>query len=795
MRDLRYAIRSLARTPVFTATVVLTIALGVGANAAVFSVVNAVLLAPLHFPHGDRLMLLRQTRERSGETNIAPIRLEDWNRLNTTFEAITGYYMEDASETSGNLPERIRRAFVAPRFLDVWGVAPQFGRGFTDAEHAPGAAAAAIISDGYWRRRFGADPAILGRTLRIGGGSFPIVGVMPAGFLFPDRRVDMWLPVAMLPFIAQGRELTWYQGVGRLRAGVTAGQARADLSRVQTTLAERYPETDRPITPTVTPLKEVTIGGLRASLWIVYAAVCLLLVITCTNIAALLVSRAMQRQHEIAVRVSLGASRAALAAQALAESAVLAALGGAVGLGLGAAAVAALRALAVDLPRMDEVVINARIVLYALATTSIVAVLCGVLPAVRYTRTPTATAALSTGARASVSRRNGLQWLLVATQVALSVALLAVAALFARSLTELTRVHPGYDARRVLTFRLSGSWSESTNYERLVSRIDAALDALRALPGVENAATGIFLPGVPATYESTFELAEGQDAADRSLPAESRSVSPEYFATLQVPVLGGATCARVPLSAPRELMVNRAFVNHYLSRWPSVIGLHLTSGIAQGAAAGRIVGIVGDARERGIDREPGPVVYSCFSAPNPMPYFFVRTRGEPEAIAPAVRARLKELEPARAVYDVAPLEARIGDAFRENRLRTLLVSSFAASAFLLACVGLFGTLNYVVALRRREVGLRLALGARRGAIVRQFLTQALKVVAGACAMGVVLALGSARLLSGMLFGVSASDPLTLSAVVAFVIGVTTLAALIPATRASRIAPMIALREE
>jgi putative ABC transport system permease protein len=789
MSDLRYAIRALARTPAFTTTVVLTMTLGIGANAAVFSIVNAVVLAPPGFPHGERLMVLRQAQERSGETNIAPIRLEDWNRLTATFEAITGYYVEDASETSGELPERVRRAFVAPRFLDVWAVAPQIGRGFSDGEHAAGAPAAALISNSYWRRRFGADPAIVGRTLRIGGGSFPIVGVMPAGFPFPDRRVDMWLPVAMPPWLAQARQATWYEGVGRLRAGVTVEQARADLARLQSELAERYPDTDRAIAPAVMPLKDVTIGGLRASLWIVYGAVCLLLVITCTNIAALLVARAAHRQHEIGVRVSLGASRAAVAAQALTESAVLAAAGGAAGLVVAAGAVKALGAAAVDLPRMDEVVVNGRVVFYTAATTSVVALLCGLLPALRSARMLPAMA----NTRPSVSRHNRLQWVLVGAQVALSVALLAITALFVRSMEELSRVNPGYDARHVLTFRLSASWAETTNYERLVGRIDATLEALRTLPGVENAATGIFPPGVPASYESRFELVEGQDSAQTGMPAESRVVSPEYFATLQVPLLGGANCARGPLAAPRDLMVNRSFVNRYLSRWPSVVGLHLSAGTP--GPPGRIAGIVADARERAIDREPGPVVYTCFSAPNPTPYFFVRTRGEPEAIVPAVRARLKELEPVRAVYDVARLDDRIGGAFRENRLRTLLLSAFAASAFLLACIGLYGTLNYVVALRRREVGLRLALGATRGVIVRQFVTHALRVVAAACAIGVALALASARLLSGMLFGVSASDPATLVAVVASVIAVTTIAALVPAARAAQVSPITSLREE
>jgi hypothetical protein len=329
---------------------------------------------------------------------------------------------------------------------------------------------------------------------------------------------------------------------------------------------------------------------------------------------------------------------------------------------------------------------------------------------------------------------------------------------------------------------------------RLVQRIDGTLEVLRALPGVDAAATAIFLPGVPAHYESTFELVEGRSDTEARMIAEGRVVSPDYFATMQIPLVGGERCGHQPLGGSRDVVVNRTFASRYLAAWPSAVGLHLSTGNSSSPPA-RIVGIVGDARERGLDRDPGPTVYTCFSAPNPTPYFLVRTHTEPAALAQVVRLKMKELEPARAVYDIAPLEERIGDAFTQNRLRTVLLVLFALTALLLACVGLYGTLSYVVNLRRREVGLRLALGAARGDIIRQFLVQGLRVAGLACVCGLVLSIAFTRALSGMLYGVSPSDPLTLSSVIAIVLVVAVLAALVPATRAALVEPMRTLREE
>jgi predicted permease len=792
LRNARYALRTLARTPGFTVAVVATLALGIGANSAVFSALNAVLLQPLRFPDGDRLMRLTQTQEQSAETHVAPVRLADWNRLNSTFDAITGYFTENVSEISGDLPERIRRAWVAPRFLDVWRIAPALGRGFTEAEHEPGGPSAVLISDRYWRRRFAADPHVVGRTIRIGSASFPIVGVMPASFQFPDRDADLWSPVALSNNLAQVRGATWYVGIGRLKAGVTPEQGRANLASVQTQLGEQYPDTDRKIHVEVVPLKEATVSSVRSSLWLLFAAVSVLLLITCTNIAALLLSRAAQRRQEMSVRLSLGATRVALAAQMLTETGVLAVAGSAVGLLVAVAASAALRSAAIDLPRVDEIALDGRILLYTLAMAVTVTLACGLLPAIRTARGPLAGAANAAG-RAQVSTRTSLQWLLVGTQMALSVTLLAGAGLLVRSVLELSRVNPGFEPSRVLTFHVSGNWAETADSRRLVQRIDGTLEGLRALPDVEAAATAVFLPGVPAQYESTFELVEAARDRQMRIVAESRTVSPDYFRTLRIPLIGGEPCVQ-SRGGSGDLLVNRTFVSRYLTGWPSAVGLHLSIGNGS-SSSGRIIGIVGDARERGLDRDPGPVVYTCFSAPNPTPYFLLRTRTAPAAASQTVRLKMKELEPARAVYEMAPLEDRIGDAFTQTRLRTVLLAFFAITALSLACIGLYGTLSYAVNLRRREVGLRLALGAARRDIIRQFLVQGLRVAVVASICGVALFLAFTRALSTMLYGVSASDPATLLCVVAIVLVVAGLAALVPATRAALVEPMRVLRDE
>jgi putative ABC transport system permease protein len=793
VRDVRYAFRTLARSPAFTIAVVLTLALGIGANGAVFSAVNTVLLQPLPFPDADRLTRLRQVQEGSAEANIAPVRLEEWQQLNHTFAAISGYYMEDASETSGEFSERVRRAFVAPRFVEVWGVHPARGRGFTALEHMEAGPRAVLISDRYWRVRLGADPNVLNRTVRIGTSAFSIVGVMPATFRFPDRAVDLWFPSALDNKFAQLRRSTWYQGIGRLKPGVTLQQAHTDLAAVQAQLGQQYPDPDRTIGVQLVSLKDFMLGNVGRSLWLLLGAVSLVLLITCTNIAGLLLSRSTHRHQELAVRLSLGASRPQIAVQLLIETLVLSLAGAGVGLAVAGAAAAALRRLAADLPRMDEITIDWAVGAYTFAIALAVTALCGVLPALRAGR-DAAGRSLTESTRTQVSPRHTLQWLLVGAQVAMSVVLLAGAGLLVRSVQELGRIDAGFEPARVLTFRVSGNFAETVNYDRLTTRIDDTIDAIRALPGVEAAATSLFLPGVPSEYEHTFTLVEATSDAARRVIAERRSVSPEYFATMKIPVIEGEVCGRQPRSGPRLVLVNQAFRSRYLAEWPSPLGLHLAAGKDLDQAA-RIVAVTADARDSGIDRDPVPTVYACNGAPNPTPYFLLRTKGDPLALAQTIRLTMRERDRLRSVYDIAPLEDRIGGAFAQNRLRTNVLSFFALTALALSGVGLYGTLNYVVNLRRREIGLRLALGAMRVTIVRQFFVKGFKVIAVGCAAGVGLALMVTRLLEGMLFGVAPTDPTVMAAVIAIVMGVAMVGSLVPALRASTIEPMRVLRDE
>jgi putative ABC transport system permease protein len=781
LRNLRHAARALARAPGFTATVVATLALGIGANSAVFSAIYAVLLRPLPFPSSDQLVTVAQSSLRVRQPFVAPVRLADWNRMNTTFQAITGYYMQDESELSGELPERLTRALVASRFLQVWGVAPAIGRDFSPMEEHFGGPPAVLISDRLWRRRFAADPNVIGRTLRFARSSVPIIGVMPASFLFPQRGVDLWSPSQDDAPFAQRRDLTWYNGVGRLKPRVALAQARADLAAVQADLARAFPKPDSELSAVIKPLKETTVAGVKNSLWILFGSVSLLLLIACTNVAALLLSRAAARRQEISVRFSLGASRASVAAHLLAEVLILALSGAALGLLLAAAAARVFHSLARNLPRIEEITLDWRIVLYSLACAVVATLLCGLFPAIRGTRRDLAGSAR--GARTSVSAGNRVQFSLVGVQVALAVTLLAGAALLVRSFQQLSRVSPGFEPEHVLSFQISSAWSETGDPKASKQRFERILERLRVLPDVEAAATAYSLPGIPNEFQVELKMAEARAETEPKIVAQGRGVAPTYFATLQIPLLAGEMCRDEP--NVRTMMVNRTFANTYFAG-SSPIGRHLSQPGNIYIPASEVRGIVGDARETGIDREPVPTVYWCSNFGQPGTHFLARTRGEPRSMAETIRRAVHEIEPSRSVYDLAPLVEQISDAYATNRLRTILLVFFASAAMLLACVGLYGTISYLVNVRRREVGLRLALGALPSQIIAQFLSQGLLVAALGCVAGIAIAVAFTRLLSGMLYGVSATDLATLTSVVTIVLAVSALASLFPAIRAARV---------
>jgi putative ABC transport system permease protein len=768
-------------------TVVLTLALGIGANSAVFSAIDAVLLRPLPFPDADQLMRLEQKRPKVSQTFVAPIRLMDWSRLNSSFQAISGYYAEDASEISGELPEKVKRAFVAPRFLEVVGVSPSLGRGFRPDEEHFGGPNAVLISDRFWRRRFNAAPAVLGKMLRFGESSCEIIGVMPASFRFPDRDVDLWFTSPMDAPFAQARQLTWFNVIGRLKPGTTIAQARENMSAVQADLGRQFPQTDAELTVDIQPLKEVTVGGVRGSLWVVFGSVSLLLLIACTNIAALLLARATQRQQEISIRYSLGATRRSVVAQLLTETFVLAMGGAVLGLFVAAGASAVFRALAKSLPRLEEIGLDWRIVLYTLVSAVAVTLLCGLIPAIQATRR-SLTSSLAHGGRALVSSKNPVQWLLVGVQVALAVTLLSGAGLLLRSFRELGRVSPGFESSHVLTLHISTNWAEAGPAMR--PRRDRLLELFSSVPGVESAATSMALPGVPFGFQAELTVAEGRAETDPKILAAGRFITSGYFATMQIPLLRGEPCRD---GGPPQVLVNRSFADTYFAG-SAAIGHHLQPPYPSAFPA-EIRGIVGDAREQGLNKAPAPVVYWCGADAQPGTFFLIRTHGDPASMGETIRRKIHEIEPYRAVFDVTPLEEHLSDAFAENRLRTVLLSFFAITAISLACVGLYGTLSYMVNTRRREVGLRLALGALRGQIVKRFLGQGVAVAMLAALVGLALSLACTRLLAGMLYGVSPTDPFTLTAVIGLTLVVAAVASLIPAIRAALVEPMQVLRDE
>jgi putative ABC transport system permease protein len=613
---------------------------------------------------------------------------------------------------------------------------------------------------------------------------------MAASFLFPDHDVDVWCPSPVDAPYGQSRESTWFNVIGRLKLGVTVAQARANLANVQAQLGREFPKTDANLAVEIQPLKETTVGGVRRSLWILFGSVSLLLLIACTNIAGLLLARTAEREREISVRFSLGASRASVVAQLLTECFVLALAGSALGLFVAAAASKAFGALAKSLPRVEEITLDWRIVIYTLACAVAATLLCGLFPAIRGTRRSIASE-LAHASRTQVSTRNPVQWMLAGIQVALAVTLLVGAGLLLRSFEELGRVSPGFEVSHVLTFRISGNWGETGDMKKLTQRINRTLDELRASPGVRGAATSATLPGVLADFRTEIKL-EGRAESESKIVADSRFVSNGYFATMQIPILAGEGCREsVDLGS---VVVNRSFANTYLSGSPA-IGHHVEWLSNSFVPPADIRGVVADSREQGLNSEPAPTVYWCVSAPDPSPYFLIRTQGEPMATAQMLRRKIHSIEPARSVFDIAPLEQHLSDSFAENRLRTILLTLFALTAISLACVGLYGTLSYFVTVRRREVGLRLALGAVRGQIVTRFLLKGLGVSVVGCIAGLCLAAGFARVLSGMLYAVSTADAKTFFFVMFLVLGIAALASLLPALRAARVEPMQVLRDE
>ena len=790
MRALLTTYRSLFRRPAFFCAVVFTLTLGIGANSGIFSVVDTVLLKPLPYPNGDRLMALFESnlRKRLPHENLAPVRIEEWNRMNQSFTAISGAYTENNAETSGELPEMLVTARVAPRFFSVLGTSPALGRTFSPEEDLFNGPNAAVISERFWRRRFGADTAAIGRILRIGNSSYPLIGVMPDWVRFPASNVDVWVPAKLPPGVMRARTARWESAVARLKEGVTMQSAQADLSAIQARLASDFPLTDADWSSLVEPLKEETVGGMRRSLWILFGAVCFVLLITCANVACLVLVQAHRREREIALRFSLGARRYQVIREQLIEAFCLAIPGCLLGLAVSFGVTSMFRRAAAVLPRADEVHLDGRIVVFTFSISLLSAVLFGLIPALRSTNWAQA-------ARTQMGGRHRIQRLLVSAQVALAIVLLVGSGLLIRSLARLGQVSLGFDPENVLAFRISASYGETNNRPQVAQRLNRTLETLQTIPGVTSAALSSgALPGGGQPYISQFHIA-GQDTETESKKvfADEEVVTPDYFRLLRIPILSGSTC-RINFDPKAQLtaLVDRSFADRYFSG-ESPIG-HYVSEVSYPTPL-QIVGVTGDIRKHGFAHDPGPTVYWCGMPFNPGPDFLVKTPGDPLRVSEAVRQRIHAMDPNRAVYAVQRLSDYVSSTLTERRFQMVLLSSFAAMALLLAAVGLYGVTSFLVSLRTREIGLRAALGASPGRIFAQILREGALTTAMGVALGLAGAFVLTRFIANLLFGVAPTDPVTFVTVPLLLTCVSAAALLMPAHRATSIDPMEALRQE
>ena len=794
MRDyLRTALRSITARPGLSATIVVTLAIGVGANGTIFSAVDAVLLKPLPYPNADRLVSVYERNLHGGENAtqlVAPGRLEEWNADNRTIDGLAASYFENMTDTSGRDPERVEAMRTSPRFFRVLGVAPLIGRTPTDAEERFGGPAVVVISDAFWQRRFNRDAAVVGRRLILNGGAgATIVGVMSASFRHPTATTAMWLPTQAPDFFLAARSARLYTAFGRLKPGVSIAQARDDLDAVEARLGARFPATDAGWGATLVPLKEERVGGIRRSLWLLFAAVGLVLLAACGNVACLLLANGARRGHEIAVRFALGASRRRIVAELLAEGAGLATAGALAAVVVAVGGVRLLRAAAPDLPRIDELHVDPRLIAFTLAVGVATTVVFAVVPAIQASRRDPADA-LSRGGRAQAGGRHRIQQALLAIQVALAVVLLVGSGLLLRSFMRLQQTSPGFSAERVLTFRMSAGWSE--RQAAVVQRHARTLARLEQMPGVESAAISQLLPAASAIPPGEFHIV-GRDPSERTFAA-GRSVSAGYFRTLAIPILSGETCSGDPAAPPNTtVLVSRSFSQLYFPG-EQAIGHAVTGPWMTGGERARIVGVVGDVRENGIAREPEPLIYWCgFNPFWPDPFFLVRLAAEHGPTAADIRASMREIEPQRAMYSVRPLTEVITATTVQETLDTILLAAFAVMTLTLAGMGLYSVLSQTVAERRREIGIRIALGAQVGEVVLTVGRDALTATAVGAVCGIGAAIAAGRVIATLLFGVSAHDPFTLATAVFVLAAVAFISAAVPARRVATVEPIEALR--
>ena len=808
-QDIRHSVRRLRRSIGFATTTILILAVGIGATTAIFSLVDAVLLRPFPFPEPERLVWVSQ--QDHSLPGIMPESLSypdyfDWRAQNHTLEAIASYRGGTATMAINGEAQRVDVETVSANFFDVLGALPTLGRNFRWEDEKPGNRAV-MLSYSFWQQQFGSAQDIAGTSIRMDGRTYIVAGVMPREFRYPlgNPAPVLW---KSLGDDAEGKDpATKQRGfdvlgvIGRLRPRVSVAQAKADLTMIAGNLARQYPDNNKQYySALVEPELEHLTGDTRPALRVLFGAVFLVLLLVCTNVAGLLLARGSRRSAEFALRAAIGASRAAIIRQMLIESVVLSFCGGAMGIALAYGLLCArLRLVPLDIPRLQGANINFEVLLFVLAISLFTGLLFGAFPAWRLSHSAPAHA-LGEGSRslAGGKAQHRLHYALVVGQTAIGVILLLGAGLLMRSLVHILNVDPGFDPKNVLTCRAGVRFDQFKHdqhylfYQQLLARISA-------IPGVQSASAGWPLPMSSNFATVSFNI-QGRPVAKGDEPSEALGLAmPGYFETMHIPLIAGRTFGEQDgLTGPPTIIVNQAFAKKYFSR-ENPIGRHLQVRIGDDVfehPVREIVGVVGDVKSKGLTADANPQYYLPFAqAVVTNLYLAVRTNGDPAVTQGAVTSAIHEIDKSVPVYQVSTMEDYLANSAAQPRFQTFLLISFAGIALVLAAIGLYGLLSYIVVQRTREIGLRMALGAQRSNVLGMIVRRGLLLAALGAGSGMVVFVAFRGLISGMLFQVQSTDPLTLAATATLLLVVSALASSLPAYRAARLDPMKTLREQ
>ena len=804
LQDLKYAIRSLAKSPGFTAVAVTTLALGIGANTAIFSVVHAVLLRPLPYASPERLVAVGEDNAGRGFhlATASPPNFFDWRSRASGFEAMAAYSPETMELASAGAPERVEATACSPELFAVLGTPPQIGRALVPGDARLDAGRVVVLSHRLWQQRFGADSAVVGRIMILDGVARQIAGVMPVGFAFPEEHADLWVPLRFGLDVDTQRGAHYLRVIGRLKPGVSAPQAHAQVRAIADGLAAQYPNTNAGWSASVEPLQSSLVRGVRPGLLVLLAAVGLVALIACANVANLMLARAAGRRQELSIRFALGAGTGRITRQLLTEAMVLALAGGAAAAALAAWCTGLLVRIApASLPHVNDIALDGPVLAFTAALAIATGLAFGMIPAWNASRAARrdGTPGVARGATAAptVSRSRST---LVIAETALALTLLVGAGLLLKSFTRLLAVDPGFDPRSVLAFQVSLPESRYPNGDRLTAFYRELLPRLAALPDARSSGAIFGLPltqfGFSSSFKETDRPAPVSEADE--LHAQVRLASRDYFATARIRLVRGRLfTAADRRGAPGVLLASESAARQF---WPGgdVIGRPLRFDARPGddRIEGEVVGVVGDVRDAGLDSAPPPVFYgSLDQVPVDTVSVLVRSHGRPEALAAPVRAAVAALDPSLPVAKLAPFEDVVADSVARPRFYLRLLTLFAALATGLAAVGIAGVTAYTVAQRTREIGVRAALGAARADILRLVFGQSLRPVLLGAAAGVGASLLLTRFLAGLLYGVTATDPATFAATLGVLLATAAAACVLPALHAARIDPMEALRQE